>query len=240
LKDSLPKKRTIRSFVKRDSRLTKSQQMALDNYWDKHGINFSNEKLNINSLFERVAPVVMDIGVGTGDTTFFHAQTHPENNYLAIEVHKPGIGRLLNSIESKKLTNIKIINHDVIDVLREQIPDNSLSQVFIFFPDPWPKKKHHKRRLINHDLLELLKKRMSKNGRLHIATDWENYAEHIQNLCDVDSELINLGGSKQSVPRPDWRTKTRYESRGIRLEHNVWDFCYGLNLESAVERSKKL
>ena len=226
------KNRTIRSFVKRDSRLTKAQQLALDNYWDKHGIDFNNELIDLYSLFKRPAPIVMDIGVGTGDTTFHHAETHPENNYLAIEVHKPGIGRLLNAIESKKLNNIKIINHDVIEVLENQTPEQSLSQVFIFFPDPWPKKKHHKRRLINKHLLELLKKKLTLNGRLHIATDWANYAEHIHELCNQDDELLSLNSSDKTVPRPDWRIQTRYEMRGLRLEHTVWDFCYALNSTS--------
>jgi tRNA (guanine-N7-)-methyltransferase len=229
LNGNVIKKRTIRSFVKRDSRLTKSQQQALENYWDKHGVDFESCLLDFETLFNRHAPIVMDIGVGTGDTTFFHAQTHPENNYLAIEVHKPGIGRLLNTIESNNLNNIKIVNHDVVDVLREQIPDRTLTQVFIFFPDPWPKKRHHKRRLINIELLTQLKKKLTTNGRLHIATDWQDYAEQIQRLAKDDDELINLSGHDQSAPRPDWRTKTRYESRGIKLEHNVWDFCYALN-----------
>lgn len=228
MNDNQPRSRTIRSFVKRDSRLTKSQQLALENHWHKHGVEFSSNTLNLEALFKRKAPIVMDIGVGTGDTTFFHAESHPENNYLAIEVHKPGIGRLLNTIESKNLLNIKIINHDVVDVLQEQIPNDSLSQIFIFFPDPWPKKKHHKRRLINHDLLKLLKKKLTSNGRLHIATDWKDYAKHIQAICDDDPELLNLTGTKQSAPRPNWRTKTRYELRGIKLEHDVWDFCYAL------------
>jgi tRNA (guanine-N7-)-methyltransferase len=234
LNDSPIKKRTIRSFVKRDSRLTKSQQLGLDNYWDKHGINFSSDLLNLESIFKRSAPVVMDIGVGTGDTTFYHAQNYPENNYLAIEVHKPGVGRLLNSIESKNLYNIKIISHDVIDVLKEQIPDRSLSQIFIFFPDPWPKKKHHKRRLINNSLLTLIKQKLTTNGRLHIATDWENYAERIQELCNNDLQLLNLAGNSYSAPRPEWRVKTRYETRGIKLDHKVWDFCYALSSEIKI------
>lgn len=220
--------RTIRSFVKRDSRLTKSQQHALENYWDKFGIEFTPQVIDLEQQFKRNAPIIMDIGVGTGDTTFFHAQNHPENNYLAIEVHKPGIGRLLNNIETNQLNNIRVISHDVVDVLKEQIPNRSISQIFIFFPDPWPKKKHHKRRLINKNLMSLLKKKMTLNGRLHIATDWEDYAEHIQALLIEDTELINLAGVEQSAPRPQWRIQTRYESRGIRLEHNVWDFCYAL------------
>jgi tRNA (guanine-N7-)-methyltransferase len=232
LNDTQIRNRTIRSYVKRDSRLTRSQQLALDKHWDKYGIEFSSCQLDLDTVFKRHAPVIMDIGVGTGDTTFFHAQTHPENNYLAIEVHRPGIGRLINAIESNNLNNIKVINYDVIDVLQEQIPDRSLSQIFIFFPDPWHKKRHHKRRLINNRLLDLIKKKITLNARLHIATDWKDYAKHIQRLCDADPELLNLTGNNQSAPRPDWRSKTRYESRGLRLEHKVWDFCYALNIST--------
>ncbi len=224
--------RTIRSFVKRDSRLTKSQQLALDNYWDNYGIDFKPELINLYKEFKRHAPIVMDIGVGTGDTTFSHAQAHPENNYLAIEVHRPGIGRLLNTIKLNNLENIKVINHDVVEVLQEQIPARSLSQIFIFFPDPWHKKRHHKRRLINNKLLELIKNKLTTNGRLHIATDWKDYARHIQQLCNEDPELIDLNGNDKSAPRPNWRTKTRYELRGLRLRHDVFDFCYALNVST--------
>jgi len=228
LNDFTDQSRIIRSFVRREGRLTKSQLYALDNYWNKHGIEFCPKFINFDTLFKRRAPVIMDIGVGIGDTTISHAQTHPENNYLAIEVHRPGIGQLLNRIELNNLVNIKIINYDVVNVLQEQIPSHSISQIFIFFPDPWPKKRHHKRRLINSQLLELIKICLTKHGRLHIATDWKDYAEHIQQLCNSDLELINLADNNHSAPRPNWRTNTRYESRGLRLEHNVWDFCYGL------------
>lgn len=229
MKETPVRPNSIRSYVKRDSRLTKSQLHALDNYWDKYGIEFNDHILDFEKLFKRHAPVIMDIGVGTGDTTISHAQSHTENNYLAIDVHRPGIGQLLNKIELNHLANIKVINHDVVNVLQELIPDRSLSQIFIFFPDPWPKKRHHKRRLINNKLIKLIKKKMTMNGRLHIATDWKDYAEHIQQLCSADTELINLTGNNQSAPRPNWRTKTRYESRGLRLEHDVRDFCYALN-----------
>lgn len=230
MKENPAKHRSIRSYVKREGRLTKSQHYALDNYWNKHGVEFSSEIINFDTLFKRRAPVIMDIGVGTGDTTISHALSHPENNYLAIEVHRPGVGQLLNRIELKNLSNIKIINDDVVNVLHNQIPYHSLNQIFIFFPDPWPKRRHHKRRLINSQLIELIKKRITVQGRLHIATDWKDYAKHIQQLCNSDPELINLAGNSHSAPRPNWRTKTRYETRGLRLEHNVWDFCYGLSL----------
>ncbi len=232
MKDSTIKQKTIRSYVKREGRLTNAQQYALDNYWAKHGVMFSSDILDFQSLYKRRAPLILDIGVGTGDSTLNHAETHPENNYLAIEVHRPGVGQLLNNIESNNLSNIKISNNDVIDVLQNQIPDRSICQVFIFFADPWPKTRHQKRRLINKQLIELLKRKIVIHGRLHIATDWQDYANHIQKLCQSDPALINLSGSKSySSPRPNWRIKTRYEARGLRLNHNVWDFCYGLNLD---------
>ncbi len=223
------KKRTIRSFVRRDSRLTKAQLHALENYWDQHGVEYDDSTLNLDNLFKRKAPLILDIGVGTGDATLHHAKAHPENNYLAIEVHRPGIGHLLNQIEINKLTNIKVISHDVIDVLKNQIPENSISQAFIFFPDPWPKKRHHKRRLINEQLVTLIKQCIKDNGRLHIATDWYDYADHIQLLLNDDPELINLAGKENTAPRPDWRIKTRFELRGLKLGHSVCDFCYVLN-----------
>jgi len=229
LKENPAKHRAIRSYVKREGRLTKSQLYALDNYWCKHGVEFNSELICFDTLFKRRAPVIMDIGVGTGDTTISHAQSHPENNYLAIDVHRPGVGHLLNSIELNNLTNIKIINFDVIDILQYQTPYHSISQIFIFFSDPWPKKRHHKRRLIKSQLIELIKKRITAHGRIHIATDWKDYAAHIQQICNSDPELISLAGHRHSAPRPNWRAKTRYESRGLKLEHNVWDFCYGLS-----------
>jgi tRNA (guanine-N7-)-methyltransferase len=228
LKENSKKQNTIRSYVKREGRLTSAQQYALDNYWDNHGVDFNADSLDLQSLYKRRAPLILDIGVGTGDSTLNHAQTHSENNYLAIEVHRPGVGQLLNNIESNKLTNIKISNSDVIDVLQNQIPDHAISQVFIFFADPWPKTRHQKRRLINNRLIELIKRKITAHGRLHIATDWQDYANHIQKLCDPDPELINLSGNKMhSSPRPNWRIRTRYEARGLKLKHNVWDFCYG-------------
>jgi tRNA (guanine-N7-)-methyltransferase len=229
LKVDPTKQNSIRSYVKREGRLTAAQQEALENYWKKNGVDFSAEILNLDALFERRAPLVLDIGVGTGDSTFSHAQSHLENNYLAIEVHRPGLGQLLNKIELNHLNNIKVSNHDVVHVLQDQIPDDSISQIFIFFPDPWPKTKHHKRRLINKQLIELIKKKIKLQGRLHIATDWQDYARHIQKLCDSDPELLNLASNNGFAPRPHWRIKTRYESRGLRLEHRVWDFCYGFN-----------
>ena len=217
MKDGLAVKKSIKSYVKRERRLTKSQLYGLDNYWIKY-----------EEIFESYKPLILDIGFGSGESTINHAISHPENNYLAVEVHRPGIGRLLNKIEENTLTNIKIIKHDVIDILQEQIPDYSLTQIFIFFPDPWPKKRHHKRRLINKELIKLIKKKLVMHGRLHIATDWEDYANYIMEIGNADSELINLAGYNNYSPRPEWRAETRFEHRGKKLEHNVWDLCYGL------------
>ena len=214
--------------MRREGRLTRAQNRALKDYWPKYGVEFNTETLDLKQAFKRHAPLVVDIGVGTGDSTLHHARQHPQNNYLAIEVHRPGIGHLLNEIEKNQLNNIRIINHDVIPVLDLLLPDSSISQVFIFFPDPWPKKRHHKRRLINPELLDILKKKLARHGRLHIATDWQDYAEHIAILCDKDVDLYNLSGSKACAPRPNWRTETRYEKRGQRLQHSVRDFCYCL------------
>ena len=228
MKDGLAVKKSIKSYVKRERRLTKSQLYGLDNYWIKYGIEFSPKIINFEEIFESYKPLILDIGFGSGESTINHAISHPENNYLAVEVHRPGIGRLLNKIEENTLTNIKIIRYDVIDILQEQIPDYSLTQIFIFFPDPWPKKRHHKRRLINTQLIKLIKKKLVMHGRLHIATDWEDYANNIMEIGNADSELINLAGYNNYSPRPEWRTETRFEHRGKKLEHNVWDLCYGL------------
>ncbi len=228
MKNNIAEKKSIRSYVTREGRLTKSQLRGLDNYWMKYGIEYNPEIINFKKIFKKHGPIILDIGVGAGESTVNHAISHPENNYLAVEVHRPGVGKLLNKIEKDRLTNIKIIRHDVIDILREQIPDRSLTQIFIFFPDPWQKKRHHKRRLINEELIKLIKKKLVMHGRLHIATDWRDYANHIRELGNADLGLINLAGNNNFSPRPLWRTETRYELRGKKLDHEVWDLCYGL------------
>ena len=222
------KKRPIRSYVKRERQLTKSQLDGFYNYWIKYGLENKSKIINFDKVFKRQAPIIMDIGVGTGESTINHALLHPENNYIAIEIHRPGIGQLLNKIESLALTNIRIIKGDVIDILQNQIPSHCLTQIFIFFPDPWPKKRHNKRRLINQKLTKLIKQKLIHCGRLHIATDWEDYAQYIKRLVDNDLELINLAGKNNFAPRPIWRSETRYESRGKKLGHNIWDLCYAL------------
>ena len=210
----------------RQGRLTKGQSQALEQYWSQYGIDFTAKKLDLDHVFNRSAPRILDIGSGMGDSTLQLAEAHPENDYLAVEVHRPGVGALIRQAALKNIHNIRIINHDVMDVLRHQLLMTCLDEVYIFFPDPWPKKRHHKRRLINPPLLELLLPTLKPHGRLFIATDWAELAEHVLNICDNTPGLYNLAGKGNATPRPAWRPLTKFEQRGKRLEHPVWDFAY--------------
>ena len=216
----------IRSFVRREGRMTESQRQAIDHYWNQFGIEFDYAKLDLDKIFQRSAPKVLDIGTGMGDTTITLAKEHLENDYLAVEVHRPGIGSLLRQVTTNHLTNIRISNHDVVELLRYQIPLYSLDMVYIFFPDPWPKKRHHKRRLINQSLLDILKPCLKSHARIYTATDWQDYAEHIREVFAGDNEFVNLAGSGRFSPRPSWRPMTKFEKRGNKLEHQVRDFAF--------------
>jgi tRNA (guanine-N7-)-methyltransferase len=216
----------IRSFVRREGRMTGGQRQAIEHYWGQFGIEFDHAIINLDNIFQRTAPKVLDIGTGMGETTITLATNHPENDYLAVEVHRPGIGSLLRQIVANELKNIRISNHDVIVILQYQIPVNSLDMVYIFFPDPWPKKRHHKRRLISQQLLNLLKPCLKSHARIYIATDWQDYAEHILEVFAGDKDFINLAGSGQFAPRPHWRPLTKFEKRGYKLAHPVRDFIF--------------
>jgi len=216
----------VRSFVRRGGRITRSQKNALDKYWDKYGVAFKHDELDLDRLFNRNSPKILDIGSGNGDSTIIMASNNPENDYLAVEVHKPGIGRLLRQIHSDHLKNIRIINHDVIEVIEFQLLNNSLDSVFIFFPDPWPKKRHHKRRLIDKSFLERLSKKLKRNARVFLATDWENYAANIRESIENTPGFINLSGKYQYAPRPYWRPLTKFENRGKKLQHQVRELVF--------------
>ena len=215
----------IRSFVLRDGRMTAAQKDALKTSWPIHGIEFSKVPLNLHKIFARHAPKILEIGTGMGDATVQIAENHKENDYLAIEVHRPGIGSLMRQIEEKKLSNIRLISHDIVDILKFQLAENSIDCVYIFFPDPWPKKKHHKRRLISASLFPLIRQVLKNHGRLFIATDWEDYAEKIIMLIDNEPNIINLAGNNQYAPRPRWRPMTKFENRGLNKGHRVYDFA---------------
>jgi len=171
--------RRIRSFVRREGRMTPAQQRALDELWPRYGVDVAAELLDLDSLFDRKAPRVLEIGFGNGDALLTMARNNPQNDYLGIEVHRPGVGRLLRRLEEEDIRNVRVICADAVDVLEHNIPEDSLAAVHLFFPDPWPKKKHHKRRIMQPSFASLVASKLAASGMLHIATDWEDYAEHM-------------------------------------------------------------
>lgn len=221
-----PRRRTIRSFVRRAGRMTPSQQRALDELWPEFGIEFSGSLLDFAAMFGRVAPVVLEIGFGNGDTLVQQAAQYPDRDFIGIEVHEPGVGHCLLRAQDAGVTNLRLISHDAIEVLAEQIPVGSLARVNLYFPDPWPKKRHHKRRIVQRAFLELVAERLRPRGSLHIATDWANYAEHIDETvgsCDLFecAEHREHDGEK-ALDRP----RTKFERRGLKRGHRIWDWHF--------------
>ncbi len=223
MNDNHPR-RSIRSFVKRTGRLTTSQQRALDELWPAFGIDYVDAPLDVDAVFGRAAPRVLEIGFGNGDSLVELAASHPDLDFIGVEVHEPGVGHCLLGIESTGIENLRIIMHDALDVLGQQIPEESLARVNLYFPDPWPKKRHHKRRIVNEAFLELVASRLAPGSALHIATDWENYAEHIDDvlaaspLFTVDERRVHTGD------KPLDRPQTKFEQRGLKLGHRIWDW----------------
>jgi len=206
--------------------MTPGQTRALDRYWNRYGIDYTTIRLDLDQIFDRNAPRVLEIGAGAGEVTLALAREHPENDYLAVEVHKPGAGSLIRQAVAENIRNIRVLCHDVVETLEYQLPENSLDEVYIFFPDPWPKKRHHKRRLISSGFISLLQSRLKIHARLFIATDWESMAEQALTICDSEHSLVNLAGQGNFSPRPDWRPLTRFEQRGLNLKHQVRDLAY--------------
>ena len=221
---SSPSHPPIRSFVLRQGRVSNAQRRAVDTLLSVYGIAYAPGALDFNAAFGRSAPTILEIGFGMGETTARIAQAHPENNYLGIEVHTPGVGGLLKLIEENGLANLRLIQHDAVEVLQHMIAPASLAGVHIFFPDPWPKKRHHKRRLIQPAFVALLASRLAPGGYLHAATDWEEYAEQILAVFAADPALANAAPGFS--PRPDYRPQTKFESRGLKLGHGVWDIIF--------------
>ena len=218
--------RAIRSFVTRAGRITEAQVRALEVLWPKYGVEFSAGALDCDALFARHAPRTVEIGFGNGENLAKMAAAHPERDYLGIEVHRPGVGRLLLALEETHLTNVRVICHDAVEVLRGQIPQQSLDEVVILFPDPWPKKRHHKRRLVQGAFIELVTDRLRPEGVLRMATDWQPYAEEMLAVLTANPRLRNLAADGTYIPRPTERAATRFEKRGERLGHDVWDLAF--------------
>jgi tRNA (guanine-N7-)-methyltransferase len=218
--------RSIRSFVTRSGRTTEAQQRALHVLWPKYGIEFRPGPVDLAQAFGRTAPRIAEIGFGNGENLTALAAAHGECDFLGIEVHRPGVGRLLLAAEQRGLANLRVICHDAVEVLEHQIPLQSLDEVLILFPDPWPKKRHHKRRLIQEPFVELLAARLKPSGVLRLATDWQPYAEHMLAVLSTCPLLQNQSPDRTFVPRPLERAPTRFEKRGERLGHGVWDLCF--------------
>ncbi|MBN2646692.1 MAG: tRNA (guanosine(46)-N7)-methyltransferase TrmB [Thiotrichales bacterium] len=216
----------IRSFALRQGRLTASQERALNALWPQFGLTVEQGVIDFAKLFGRQAPTLVEIGFGMGKSLAEMAQANPENNYIGIEVHKPGVGALLRLIEEKQLSNVRIFNHDAIEVLEQCIAPNSLDAVYLFFPDPWHKARHHKRRIVKPEFVANIAKHLKIGGQFHMATDWENYAEQMLEVMSAAPDYVNFSGVGNYTPRPDYRPLTKFEARGHRLGHGVWDLIF--------------
>jgi tRNA (guanine-N7-)-methyltransferase len=215
--------RSIRSFVIRAGRTTPAQQRALEQLWPRYGLAFESRPLDARAVFGREAPCTLEIGFGNGENLVALAAAHPQCNFLGIEVHRPGVGRLLLALEARALANVRVICHDAVEVVGQQLAEGSLQEVQVLFPDPWPKKRHHKRRLIQGPFAQVLASRLKPGGLLRLATDWQPYAlEMLQTLAAMNA-LENLAPDGAFVARPGARAPTRFERRGERLGHAVWD-----------------
>ena len=219
-------RRQVRSFVLRGGRLTDGQRRALEELWPLYGIPDGEGELNFYALFGNDHPVIMEIGFGNGDATWEMAAQQTEKNFLGVEVHQPGVGHLLLKLASKGITNVRVACADAVELLRDRVPDASLDGVRIYFPDPWPKKRHHKRRIIQQVFIELLAEKMQDGAILHMATDWEAYAEFIMEVMRGSRQFENMSPHGGAYPRPEWRPQTRYEKRGERLGHCVHDLVF--------------
>ena len=214
----------IRSYVLRQGRFSRGQQRAYAELLPRLGVPYRNEPLNFREIFGRDAPVVVEIGSGMGETTARIALENPATDYLAIEVHAPGVGSLLKQVEESGVTNLRVVQHDAVEVLRDMVPEASLGAIHVFFPDPWPKKRHHKRRLIQPAFAALAATRLAAGGCLHVATDWQEYADHVLAVLSQTPGLRNT--AQDFAPRPATRPETKFERRGIRLGHGVWDIVF--------------
>jgi len=215
--------RTIKSFVQRAGRTTRAQERALEELWPRFGIDYSPATLDLDAVFGRSVPRVLEIGIGDGETLLALAGARPEADFIGVEVHRPGIGHCLLGIDSRKLTNIRLVSHDAVEVLEGQVPDASLDELLLYFPDPWPKKRHHKRRIVQPAFVDLVARKLKPGGVFRLATDWAPYAEHMLDVLRRSPSFTNVSATGDYVPRPASRPLTKFERRGERLGHEVFD-----------------
>jgi tRNA (guanine-N7-)-methyltransferase len=218
--------RAVRSFVLRQGRFTPAQQRAFDQQWPRFGLDYAVTPRDFDAVFGRQAPRVLEIGFGNGEALRFAAAQDQARDYLGIEVHAPGVGRLLNALAADDAGNVRLYHHDAVEVLTHEVADASLDEARIYFPDPWHKKRHNKRRLVSPGFAALLVRKLAPDGRLHLATDWHDYAEQMWDVLDATPGLRNRAGPRGHVPRPPWRPQTHFEARGLKLGHGVWDLLY--------------
>lgn len=214
----------IKTYAKRNGRITQAQKYALDHYWSYYGIPYLSATVDLNNYFQSRKPLIFEIGFGMGDSLLQMALNFPEWNFVGVEVYLPGVGRLLNQIHSYQLTNLKIMSHDAVEILENTVLENAIDGLQIFFPDPWPKKRHHKRRLIQPQFLRLCQRKLKPEGYIHIATDWPHYAYEIMKHLENNEKLVNL--YEAFAPRIGKRPLTKYEKRGQQLAHPVYDMVF--------------
>jgi len=218
--------RGIRSFVLREGRMTPAQERAFAEHWSRYGLEPAGVPRDFAAVFGRAAPLVMEIGFGNGEALAWSSEQDPGRDYLGVEVHGPGVGRLLNALGERDAHNVRVYRHDAVEVLRHDLAPGTLDEVRIWFPDPWPKKRHHKRRLIQPEFVALLASRMAAGGLLHLATDWQPYAEHMLEVLEAAPEWQREPAPGGAAARPPWRLETRFERRGLKLGHAVTDLLY--------------
>ncbi len=219
--------RPIRSYVLREGRLTRGQQRAFETLWPRFGIDFHRRRLDLARLYGNSNPVHLEIGFGNGESIARMAQADPGSNYLGIEVHRPGVGRLLMRIAETGITNLRIIRHDAVEVMDQCLDDGSLEAVYLFFPDPWHKRRHRKRRILQPEFVSRLARVIRPGGLFHAATDWEDYAEYMMSVLTASADFENCAGKGTFAPCPDYRSPTRFEQRGQRLGHGVRELVFG-------------
>jgi len=220
------KKKSIRSFVVRAGRMTEGQRKAFDDHWSDYGLSLFDGMVDWAEVFGRQAPVVLEIGFGMGDSLLAMAQAEPDKDFVGVEVHPPGVGRLINNAGEAGIANLRVYMADATDVMTDCIPDGSLSRIQIYFPDPWHKKKHNKRRIVQPGFVEVLRPKLEMGGVLHLATDWQDYADAMLEVMSAASGYGNVDEAGGFVPRPEFRPVTKFERRGERLGHGVWDLLF--------------